>query len=444
MATVKFYTKSKTENAVINIRFMQGRKFDIARTTLLSIPNKYWDNKRGCVRSNANWNGKVTFEKRLNNLREQIKDKFNEDYTTGKEINSEWLENLIDDFFDQKTDDLNLKFVSDYSKYHLENLPYKILKNGTTGVQKATAAKYQTSLNKLKEFEKFKKKKYLLSEVNMNFHREFIAYLKEVHHLNYNSIGKYLTIVKTVCLDAYRTKGIKINDAILNGNFRTTKEATNFIVLNETEIDKIFNHNFSNTAYLDNARNWLIIGVWLGARVSDLLKLTSENVKGDYLEYTAKKTGQKIVMPLHWQVSEILTKLNGQFPYKLSSQKFNDYIKIVCEKAGINEEISGSKRIDTKKVDAKGNKIWRKVQDTYFKHQLVSSHICRRSFATNHYGKLPTPVIMSATGHKTEKMLLNYIGKAPKENADVLAQFWKNSKAKRDKKAKMEVFRNAN
>ena len=42
---------------------------------------------------------------------------------------------------------------------------------------------------------------------------------------------------------------------------------------------------------------------------------------------------------------------------------------------------------------------------------LMASHVCRRSFASNLYGILPTPLIMSITAHSTEKMLLNYIGK---------------------------------
>jgi len=55
---------------------------------------------------------------------------------------------------------------------------------------------------------------------------------------------------------------------------------------------------------------------------------------------------------------------------------------------------------------------------------MTSTHTARRSFATNHYGKLPTPVIMSATGHTTEKMLLAYIGKTAKDNALVLQEYW--------------------
>jgi hypothetical protein len=41
----------------------------------------------------------------------------------------------------------------------------------------------------------------------------------------------------------------------------------------------------------------------------------------------------------------------------------------------------------------------------------------RRSFATNFYGKIPTTYLIYITGHSTEAMFLNYIGKSNKDLA---------------------------
>lgn len=442
MATVNFFTKGKNNPTTIYVRFVSGRKTDLKQSTSLNIDPKYWNKNKGSVRPIAEFKGKQDLEKALYDLNGEILHQYRKDYANGVIINSEWLNRVILNFFDQDKD-LQTELLTDYAEYHLKNLPHKVLKNGNTGVQQSTFKKYKSNIVKLKKFETFKKKRFLLNEVNMDFHREYISFLKNEENLNYNSIGKHLTIAKTICLDANATKGIKISDTILNGKFRTTKEATSFVTLSEKEIDQIFNIDLSKTSYLDNARNWLIIGVWLGARVSDLLNLSRENIKGNYLEYTAKKTGQKIVMPMHWQVSATLDKLNGDFPYNISNQKFNDYIKIVCREAGINEMVPGTKRIEIGKTKT-GQKIWRKVAKPYLKSDLVSTHICRRSFATNHYGKLPTPVIMSATGHTTEKMLLSYIGKAPTDNANVLMEYWKIVKAKQDKEPQLTMIKNAN
>ena len=69
--------------------------------------------------------------------------------------------------------------------------------------------------------------------------------------------------------------------------------------------------------------------------------------------------------------------------------------------------------IETKK----GSKIYRKQSGIYKKHELVTSHIGRRSFATNFYGIIPTTHLMKMTNHSTEAMFLKYIGKSNKDLA---------------------------
>lgn len=68
--------------------------------------------------------------------------------------------------------------------------------------------------------------------------------------------------------------------------------------------------------------------------------------------------------------------------------------------------------------------VTRKKHGTFSKWKLVSSHIGRRSFATNHFGKIPTPIIMAATGHKSESSFLKYIGKGRAEMVSMLAEYW--------------------
>ena len=135
------------------------------------------------------------------------------------------------------------------------------------------------------------------------------------------------------------------------------------------------------------------------------------------------------------KVKEILNNLNGEFPRKISAQRFNDYIKTVCKDAKIKETVKGSLLKKLKKD------VWRKVKGEYEKHELVSSHICRRSFATNHYGKLPTPVLMAVTGHTTEKMFLNYIGKTAQDNAKVLNEFWQVQEQKKKQETKLDIVK---
>lgn len=434
MAKIKYFTKGSSNPCTIYMRFSHGREFDIKKTTSLLIDPKYWNNVKGKVKQVSGFQDKLNLQNKLNDLRSYVLNDFNKVYSDGGIINPDWLQTSIRTFLNQNTN-VDFKYFLDYAYYFKDNLGGKVLKSGKTGVSGATIKKYQTIINKIKDFEKHKKKRLLMVDINLKFHRDFIHFLHNVQNLNYNTTGKYLTFIKTICIDAEKY-GLKINPEVKGDQFRATKEKVTFITLTETEIQKIYDISFSEKPYLENARKWLIIGVWTGARVSDLLNFTKDNIKNGFIEYTAKKTNQKIVLPLHWQVLQILENNNGEFPRKISTQKFNDYIKKVCELVGINEEVQGSKTIEIKKG------VWRKVKGTYKKYDLVSTHICRRSFATNHYGKLPTPVIMAVTGHTTEKMFLNYIGKTAKDNAEVLNRFWKQQQQRIEQKPQLEVIKN--
>lgn len=437
MAWIKYFTKGSQNPTTIYLRFAHGRKVDLKRSTSLLINPKYWSNSKGAVKPVAEFKDKVNLQNKLNALRNHILSAFNEGYSEGMIIDGDWLNNSIQEHFKQgKGTDLN--YIVDYGEYFHKNLNTKVQVNGKTGATLATKKKYRTIINKLIEFEKYKKKRLKLTDINLRFHREFVDFLHNVQLLNFNTTGKYLVFVKTICLDA-KKYGLKISPDIENGEFRPTKEKVEFITLNESEINKIFEKDFSKTPYLDNARNWLIIGVWSGARVSDLLNFTIDNINNGFIEYTSQKTNQKIVLPLHYQVQQIIDNLNGQFPKKISSQKLNDYIKTVCEKSGIKDVVFGSKNKEIK------DKVWRKQKDYYPKHKLVTSHICRRSFATNHYGKLPTPVIMAVTGHTTEKMFLRYIGKTAMDNAEVLQEFWQLQQRKKDNlKPQLSIVKTVN
>ena len=133
--------------------------------------------------------------------------------------------------------------------------------------------------------------------------------------------------------------------------------------------------------------------------------------------------------------------ISSGLPYKISMPKFNKYIKIICEIAEVNQMTEGAivKVIE----EGKGNKEKRKINGIYPKWQLMSSHVCRRSFATNLYGILPTPLIMQITAHSSEKMLLNYIGKNSLDYAQQIADFYTLQAIKSKKEPQLNIVKNA-
>ena len=130
--------------------------------------------------------------------------------------------------------------------------------------------------------------------------------------------------------------------------------------------------------------------------------------------FTQKKTNKTMTIPLHKKVLEIIENNNGDFPKKLKDQKYNDYLKKVCKKAKLNEPTHGRKTVN---IGTEKKPIFRYKTDVYPKHDLISSHVGRRSFATNFYGTIPTTFLIYITGHSTEAMFLKYIGKSNKDLA---------------------------
>ncbi len=98
---------------------------------------------------------------------------------------------------------------------------------------------------------------------------------------------------------------------------------------------------------------------------------------------------------------EVIQILKQRFPYAISAQLFNRQIKQICQIAGINDMVSGYKLCP---------KTRRKRLGTHPKYSLISSHDLRRSFATNYFGKIETPILMQITGHSKESTFLSYIG----------------------------------
>jgi len=81
------------------------------------------------------------------------------------------------------------------------------------------------------------------------------------------------------------------------------------------------------------------------------------------------------------------------------------------------------------------------IKGVYPKYELIGSHVCRRSFATNFYGKIPTPILINITGHGTEKMFLKYIGKTSYDNAYQMVKYFSKLSSKSKKEPQLEVVK---
>lgn len=432
MATIKCLIQSSKENANIYVRLSIDRNNVYKRKTGYMVNPDNWSQKKGIPKLNDESLKKLKTD--LDDLCTRIEQNYNNAIAQGIEINGNWLQDAIDTILNKKKR-TDLDRLTNYFQYYIDNLPHKVDSKGRKGVTKSTLTKYTTILGKIKDFEKHQKKNYYVKDIDLKFRHEIIKYFTEIEHLGTNTTGRYIKFIKTVCYDA-RKNGIETNHQLDLIKGYTEKVPKIFLTFDELE--KIEQKKYTRTA-LENAKDWLIIGCYIGQRVSDLLILTKENINVrnglELIELTQKKTGKLVAIPLHPKVKGILDKRKGNFPEKISSQRFNEYIKDVAKLAKIKQLIEGSC------LDKETN---RKKQGTFEKWELVTSHICRRSFASNFYGEIPTSLLINITAHSTEKQFLEYIGKTSTDYAIQLAEYWSKEALKAKKEPVLNVVKKAN
>lgn len=237
----------------------------------------------------------------------------------------------------------------------LEEAPRRKNHKGGYGLSEGRIKLYISFRNVLDRYQK---------DVPVDIGVDFIEDFRDWLYKQYatNTVGKYCEILKTVARDAGNRK--------LDG-FKKITEKTKIVYLREEEIEKIMSLE-GLSERLENIRRWFHLGINVGQRGQDLLSLTPDHItiikQTQFLTLTQTKTGKQIYIPIDFEF---------KWGYKISLQKFNKGLKELCELAGVTK---------------------------------ITSHDLRRTFASRYYGEIPTPLIMSVTGHASEATFLKYIG----------------------------------
>jgi integrase len=401
MATIKFLLQSSSTEAGIYVRLKEGRTIDVKAKTKFIIDAKDWSSVKG-----QPVNTKTDARKRLQNdleaLRASVASHYNK--TANRlEVTTQWLKDFLNP--PQAVNQVPGSLVAYFEYYE---------KAKEAELKKPSIVKLNVVKNLLRRFEADTKSNFQVKDVDDVFKDRFISYSLSQGYAP-NTTARNFRFIKTVCYHA-GGNGIDISPKLKGIRMKTVKVEKVFLTPEDIamiEAQKI------EQDHLTNARDWLLISCETGQRVSDFLRFRKEMIrykgKVPLIEFTQKKTGKIMTVPLSKKVLSILKRREGEFPRKISDQKLNDYIKEVCKLAGLTYKTKGSL------INKKTN---RKVLGVFEKWQLVSSHIGRRSFATNNYGKIPTSLLIAATGHTTEAMFLEYIGKSNEDKALELAKYF--------------------
>lgn len=192
------------------------------------------------------------------------------------------------------------------------------------------------------------------------------------------------------------------------------------IALNESELQKIWEAKVPD--YIENAKIRFLLMCYTGMRLGDSRRFSSSNVvdiSGSLcIKFVQQKSrgGKKCIIPVN------LHPILGQcisLGYRVTSDdKFRQYLKKLCEAAGLVDSVEHSVE--------KGGK--RTIQYTP-KYQLVMPHTARRSFVTNMIFRGHSyHEIASMSGHSTMEIMEIYNKVKGEDNAVKLSKLYSQNK----------------
>lgn len=346
---------------------------------------------------------------------------------------SDWLKTEVDKFnhpekyvvLEEGTEEKKPMMLREAVEAFIEGAPSRIQENGNhkgQPVSHRTILQYNQMKRYLFEYLDFAKMGDIpVRELDKKFYDGYVSFLN-FKGFKLNTVGKHIKNVKAVINWLPLSERMECEFVAPRKCKKLSEEVDN-VYLSTEELHAIETVELEY-AYHDRVRDQFILLAWTGCRYSDLDKLAEpKSIERGYFELEQMKTGTKVCIPIFEPVKRIFEKYNGELPPVISNQKFNSFLKEICQKAGITEDTSITHTI-----------AGRRIKEYFPKYELVSAHTARRSFATNMFESgAPALVIMQITGHKTEKAFLSYIKTDPETYARMLLTQWNKSQQEKTK-----------
>lgn len=265
-----------------------------------------------------------------------------------------------------------------------------------------TIKNYNQSLNTLEEYNS----NLNWANIDMKFYRSFIKWCND-KDFSMNYIAQHIkNLVRLMKIGKSKSYKYHSCTGYMDEDFKVIQEETDDYAPTQKELDAIADKHIPNKQW-DIARDWWILGCYLGLRVSDVKLLDLEiNFTSDSVIIANEKTDTKVAIPINSRIRAILKKWKG-LPPAMHEVLINKFIKKVAEIVGLTQPFlyfltkGGARR------------------DFYLrKCDMISCHTMRRFFITELIRlKQPDNIIMQLAGIKKHSTLLRYKKISAEENA---------------------------
>lgn len=334
--------------------------------------------------------------------------------------------------------DAKPNFVDFIAKYINDLKTGKRLRyRGTTRVSKSYINNFTALYSHLVEYQEANHVILNWEDITLGFLNRFKSYLLS-KELKTNTVVGYLSRVRTILRDAKKHHYTANDDFDYTDWYPERVDVDNIYVTSErimqlynaplgdmgwiyeqidkmplNEAEKADEKSFYNKRHIDSlckARDMFVVGCLTGQRHSDYSRITTDMyyTLGNriFVHLKQKKTGAEVYIPLRQEIDAILKRRGGKMP-QIGRAKYTAFIRRCGQLLGWTEPV-------TIHIN-RGEMTYTKQFPFY---QLIKTHTCRRSFATNAYrAGVPLSAIMAVTGHSSEDMLRKYLKLSNKERA---------------------------
>lgn len=407
---------------------------DIKAVSPLTVYGKYWDNDALAYRRTTVVPAEE--QKRVPQQIAAIIAEINRSFDVSK-ANGDWLRQTIEDALQparayERKHPTMLARIREYRETHdgatstragildfeRKIMRYQTYRREINGETDFTLFVERLTLEDMHDFRDYLVNEHLLREEHPQFYEQFNLRKKPAQKTISNT-----TIVNTMnmyCMFLHWCKKMKYTDSDLYKLYGCKSPVYGdpfYLTIGERNI--LYDADLSQQPHLALVRDIFVFHCFVGCRVSDLYRLTHDNIKEGFLEYMPQKTKKcqaKIVrVPLHEKAKAILARYPknavndarnlGNVPKRKGRQPREPkdlsnclllFLPIARYNAGIKELLKhcGIDRMVTL-LDTHGLVTVQKPL-----YEVATSHTARKTFVGNLYKQVPDPnLIASMSGH---------------------------------------------
>ncbi len=281
-------------------------------------------------------------------------------------------------------------------------------------VEPKTKQNYTLYKTKLKEFEIDTGYYIDYHTINSAFFERYQYYVLSTKELSWNT---FATAIKKLKFFLNWSLKMKYHKEKEYKEISAPEKEPTIIFLTMDELSILYHYKFESKR-LNQVRDKFCFGCFTSLAFSDLDKLTHEHINNGTLTKFRQKSKVLHDIELPTQAIEIIERYQGKYKAlpNISHQKFNRYIKECCKIAEINTPTiykTFPRGVETENIAPK--------------HELVTSHIARKTFITNFYNETKDINLTKKNAAITQdKTLRRYMGIDKKMAKDAMKKAFGN------------------